>query len=558
MIINIILVVALVGVVLLSPRLHTKISSKRKKKVIRKLREQWGVKVKLHKQDIHLSRMFHNLKVTIYSGNNVYENSNDEHLLTDSNISDLDINNLFENLDNTHSKVGEQYLYYRLCRLQLSTSFLSNFESKIERYNSIKSNREEVQYLLLKLNEYGAYFLPQLFLGKKKQIPKWHWVTIVLSVLSVTCLIGVFFDLIFLFGVMFFFATNLAVHYWNKGQMVESIRSFSELKTLIKVAREIQQFEVLDKDDFDVSKLDSMTTYLNLIQTEERFLDGGIGDAIWSLLEYVKIYFLLEINAYFRCLKFIEDASDTIEEMYMYVGEIDAAISVANFRLQLPYYTDPDFTENKKEIIAEDVFHPLIKNCIANSVQVQDKSMLITGSNMSGKTTYIRAMAINAILSQTINTSISKKYIAPFFKIGTSIRIQDDIENGKSYFFEEVVRIGELVSGVDDKSVPHLFIIDEVFKGTNTKERVAASRAILSYLNQYNNIVMVATHDLELVTMLDDQFDLYHFEENVVDGKLMFDHKIKEGPLKTTNAITLLEVVGYPKEITQQARDLLS
>jgi DNA mismatch repair ATPase MutS len=104
----------------------------------------------------------------------------------------------------------------------------------------------------------------------------------------------------------------------------------------------------------------------------------------------------------------------------------------------------------------------------------------------------------------------------------------------------------------------NLFIMDEVFKGTNAVERIAAAKAILSYLNRFENIVMVATHDVELAQMLSEEYDQYHFTETIQDGKLVYDHTIHPGVLKSKNAIRFLELSGYPTEIIAEARELTS
>ena len=105
---------------------------------------------------------------------------------------------------------------------------------------------------------------------------------------------------------------------------------------------------------------------------------------------------------------------------------------------------------------------------------------------------------------------------------------------------------------------PHqnLFILDEVFKGTNTIERIASAKAILSYLNRKENIVVVSTHDIELADMLDNEYDLYHFTEIVENNELHFDHSIKAGQLRTRNAIKILELSNYPADIIREARQI--
>jgi DNA mismatch repair ATPase MutS len=137
----------------------------------------------------------------------------------------------------------------------------------------------------------------------------------------------------------------------------------------------------------------------------------------------------------------------------------------------------------------------------------------------------------------------------------SSIRIDDDVNEGKSYFFEEVKIMGSLLNEVNSGH-QNLFVLDEVFKGTNTVERVAAAKAILSYLNSANNLVMISTHDIELASMLTAEYDLYHFTETIEEDKLHFDHTIKSGPVKTRNAIRILELLKYPPEIIAEAKQI--
>jgi DNA mismatch repair ATPase MutS len=156
-------------------------------------------------------------------------------------------------------------------------------------------------------------------------------------------------------------------------------------------------------------------------------------------------------------------------------------------------------------------------------------------------------------LAQTINTCFADEYRSPVVKQFSSIRIDDNLFEGKSYYFQEVNIMSSLIAEVE-LSGQSLFVLDEVFKGTNTIERISAAKAILSYLNRSNNIVIVSTHDIELADMLDSEYDLYHFTETIENDELHFDHTIRSGPLKTRNAIKLLELADYPADIIAEAR----
>jgi DNA mismatch repair ATPase MutS len=192
---------------------------------------------------------------------------------------------------------------------------------------------------------------------------------------------------------------------------------------------------------------------------------------------------------------------------------------------------------------------------VANSITLIDKSVLLTGSNMSGKTTFIRAIGINAILAQTIGTCFAKECIMPPLRIFSAMRISDDLLNDKSYYFEEILTIKAMVEESQSETQA-LFLLDELFKGTNTVERIAAGKAVLSYLNKGQHIVFVATHDIELTVYLKDSFDLYHFTEVVENDKIAFDYKLRTGNLKTRNAIRILEINHYPIEVISEAKGL--
>jgi len=124
--------------------------------------------------------------------------------------------------------------------------------------------------------------------------------------------------------------------------------------------------------------------------------------------------------------------------------------------------------------------------------------------------------------------------------------------NDKSYYFEEVLTIKEMIQRSQMPGC-NLFLLDENFKGTNTIERISAGRAVLSYLNNADNIVFVSTHDIELAELLQETYELYHFSEQVDNNTVDFDFKLKEGKLKNRNAIRILEINEYPEQIIAEA-----
>jgi DNA mismatch repair ATPase MutS len=241
--------------------------------------------------------------------------------------------------------------------------------------------------------------------------------------------------------------------------------------------------------------------------------------------------------------------------LYKYVAEIDMLIAVQSVRVGLPHYSKPVFYTENKQMDLTDMFHPLIYNCVPNSIHTRtDEGVLITGSNMSGKTTFIRSIAINTLLAQTIYTTCTNGYKAPLLRLQTSIRTSDDLGEHKSYFQAEALSILDIINqSGGEEPVKSLIIIDEIFRGTNTIERIAAAKSVLTYLTDNKNFVFVSTHDLELAELLDNDYAVYSFEETVNDTRLIFDYKMKTGVLKNKNGIAILETIGYPETVVEDA-----
>ena len=175
---------------------------------------------------------------------------------------------------------------------------------------------------------------------------------------------------------------------------------------------------------------------------------------------------------------------------------------------------------------------------------------------MAGKTTFIKTLAINTILAQTLYFVLAKKTNIPQLIVRSSIIKADDIKGHKSYYYKEIEAILEFIKLSENRN-KYLFVIDEIFRGTNTIERVAAATSVLKHMG-VQNYVFVTTHDIELQELLSGIFEMYHFSEQVSDGRHYFDYKLKAGPCKSKNAIKLLEIKGYPSEIVAAAKKLAS
>jgi len=483
------------------------------------------------------------------------DNTDSYQVLSNRLCNDLDINQLFTFIDRTTSKVGQQYLYNKLRVIPKIHVNNTINEKIIDQFASNPDFRISVQLQLEKLNNYNANYITSIFQDKHIEPPTWFFLLKLLSFASILSLVLILFNSTFILVSLGLFIINLVFHYLNKSNLQEYVISVPQLLKLHAIAKELFKHDILKQINLQLNTsiniLDKVKNRISFFKFESKFT-GEFESIFWSVFELFKILFLLEPILLFGALKLLDTNRKEIEDVYIFVGEIDSLISIASLRKGLKQYCIPVIVNNNKTIDANEVYHPLINNCIANSIIVDKKSILLTGSNMSGKTSFIRTIGINTITALTLNTCFANCFSLPQMKIFTVIRISDDLLNDKSYYFEEVLAIKEMISQ-SDTDEPILFLLDEIFKGTNTIERISAGKAVLSYLTKGNNIVFVSTHDIELTDLLKNEYELYHFSEKVDDKTVDFDFKLKEGKLTNRNAIKILDINGYPKSIITEA-----
>jgi DNA mismatch repair ATPase MutS len=195
----------------------------------------------------------------------------------------------------------------------------------------------------------------------------------------------------------------------------------------------------------------------------------------------------------------------------------------------------------------------MITHPVANDLKTS-APILITGSNASGKSTYIKTAALCAILAQTICVTTAHSYRASAFRIYSSMAVTDNLNAGESYYIVEIKSLKRIfdAAGSNNKI---LCVIDEVLRGTNTVERIAASTEVLRALQDKGALCIAATHDIELCSLLSGPYTPYHFEEQLGEDDMTFDYKIKPGPAGTRNAINLLKLIGFDDAIVSRAHE---
>ncbi|WP_321368089.1 hypothetical protein [uncultured Draconibacterium sp.] len=481
------------------------------------------------------------------------DNSNTFQTLSDKTCNDLDFEELFMFLDRTHSKVGQQFLYQTLRTIPKSVN--NSDETLINHFFYDTDFRTSVQLQLEELKSTDAYYISTLFQEEHQKAPKWFFIIKILFVLSLASvlLIAVSEQIIFfLFGI---FIVNMVIHFWNKRNLYKYLSSVPQLLRLTKVAAELYKDERLATQNRGLGKslktISGVRKRLLFFRLEAK-MDNDLASLVAGFIELFKILFLVEPLFLFGVLKRLDSMRREMDDVFSFVGKIDVLLSIAALRHGATNYCIPTISAQPNKLQAKNLIHPLLPNCVENDINIDHKSVLLTGSNMSGKTTFIRAVGINVICGLTLNTCFAASFVMPRMRVFSAIRISDDLLNDKSYYFEEVLTIKTMLNAGKEE-VPNLFLLDEIFKGTNTIERISAGKAVLSSLAGESNIVLVSTHDIELADLLQDEYDLFHFSENVNHNTVDFDYRIKDGKLKTRNAIRILEINDYPENIIKEA-----
>ena len=242
----------------------------------------------------------------------------------------------------------------------------------------------------------------------------------------------------------------------------------------------------------------------------------------------------------FFMIAYYNKASNNIlelDDLFDSIAELECMMSFANLKIDNEVTSIPEISN---EMRCVGIYHPLVKNCVSNDFSLNG-GVVLTGSNMSGKTTFMRTLAINQILFNARSIVCAERFSSYDMKIFTSLRANDMLSEGISTFYAEILRMKEMNEAI--KSNKCLILVDEIFKGTNALERISASKKVISKFNDYNQNFIISTHDFELCDT--PNILNYHFNEDYdEENKITFDYKIKKGKCVSTNALYLLKASG--------------
>lgn len=232
------------------------------------------------------------------------------------------------------------------------------------------------------------------------------------------------------------------------------------------------------------------------------------------------------------------------------IGDAEALLSLAGFAYERPRDPFPEFSPEAALFLGEALGHPLLPtaNCVRNIVQLgqQQQVLIVSGSNMSGKSTLLRTIGINTVLAMAgAPVRASRLQLSPLM-IGASIRVNDSLQGGSSRFYAEITRLRKVADEASG-SIPLLFLLDELLQGTNSHDRAIGAEGLLRTLVERGAIGLVTTHDLALTAIVDilgERVHNVHFQDHLEAGKISFDYKLREGIVTKSNGLELMRSIG--------------
>ena len=463
---------------------------------------------------------------------------------------DLDLYRVFDQLNYTQSSIGAEALYQkmRLIKFQPEAS-LQELEDFFDHHPDL---RLKVQVVMNQLGKKNHNMARSIVANPGKQDSK-----IYLSLyIFLACLpvFSLFFLPFFKIQAMMVLVASATFNI-----IFSSIRNWSNKMRLDRVSYLVRIFASTEKlSHLAIPKQEALKQAVQPFK-KTKVISGILQSPTGSsdmeiILIYLNFLFLIPQIAQVYIYQQVRIHQKEAQEAINLLGELEVAISLLRHKRDVELVCHPYF---KKEggIKGKGIYHPLLTDPIANDVRFE-KNMVISGDNASGKSTYLKMVAINCILAQGLGFAYGESLELSYGHVMTSMDVSDDIEVGDSYFITESKTILRMIESLE-KSGFHYFFIDELFKGTNTIERIGSGLGIVRWLSRHDCLYMISSHDIELVAASGAVNDNYHFDSRYVDGEIVFDYQIKQGAAVTKNAVNTLKSLHFPSEITQTSQELI-
>ena len=474
--------------------------------------------------------------------------------LDDLTWNDLSMDQIYGKSCYCKSQIGEEYYYYMLRNPLKEWEKLEKLEEKI----SCFSEKEKViglqkkLELLGKIKKYSIFRYLDFLTECQKESNKIHYLGMLFFLLFFLIMkFHLLFSLVFLFILIFF---QIITYFKVKARLDPYLQSLRYLFQVTKCMKEILPLlpREWEEERTEIIKI------LPLLEKSKKnsffLLSYGrmSGQGLELILDYVRMIFHIDIIKFNQMIHLLVQRKEELFTLYYILGKLDACIGIAEFRNTLNVWTRPEKNEEGSFKI-EGGYHFLLDDPVSNSL-VAKQPILLTGSNASGKSTFLKMIGVNIVMAQSINTCTAVIFQYPMGSLYTCLSVKDSLKNKESYYMAEIKAIKRILDSKEENEAI-ICIMDEVLRGTNTVERIAASTEILHHMAHKGFFVFAATHDFELTKTLEKEYEQYHFEERIKENDILFSYLLLPGKAESTNAIDLLSFIGYDKEIVKNARD---
>ncbi len=471
----------------------------------------------------------------------------DPFYVDDTTWKDLDLDDVYRRLNTCSCTAGEQYLYYML-RRPMDQDTYRRQEELLRLTERDPQRRQRLQGILGRIGCRRTVSVTEAF-HPQKQSGIWLGIYILLAVLFPVSLAGMV--LLGRAGILLpvlSVALNGMVHEFRAHRCAQEIGTVNYYSSLVVSLRKIQKLKDGELDGF----LEEAYGHLKPLHAVIR---SGPVTTLISTSDFAALFmmlFLMDLISFERLKKKLAKYHGHLLAIHDAVGQLDASMAVAAYRegTECCAFPQIDYGADHAYLKAEGLVHPLIQDAVPNNADLE-QPLLITGSNASGKSTYLKAAALCALMAQTLCTCTCKAYAASPFRIYTSMALADNLLAGESYFIVEIKSLKRILDDHEEGFV--LCAVDEVLRGTNTIERIAASAEILKAFAARGFLCLIATHDAELCGLVGEGWRKAHFEETVTEREILFDYQLKPGPAESRNAIRLLKLLGFDEAIVSAA-----
>lgn len=484
--------------------------------------------------------------------NNGLEYQNPQHAFS----YDLDLfgaNSIFQFINRTGTFLGKEALAHQLQEIPTKEHILEKQQAVKELADKL-TFRQHFQTLSLLA---GTTSKEDMAIKKwtesvsEKPKPFMRFFAVLVPLLLAVAIIGSYFNVHPVFSklTVFFFTLNLLfIGYFSQQILKEIGKSDKIANSLLQYSKMLKAFET---EKFQSVYLNNLQNQLKSNQKKAQQIVTELANHFEKLNTIANLFVFILLNGTFqyhfwvyrKLLTWKKNHQNDLWQFMEIIGEVEALNSLANFAYNNPEYNYPEITSN--QIMFKELGHPLISKSkrVRNTIDFNQKRFVIlTGSNMSGKSTFLRTVGINLVLSYAGAPIDAAKAVIYPLPLWVSMRLTDSLSDSESFFFAEVKRLKQIVTEAEKQ--PIFVLLDEILKGTNSDDKKTGTVGVIEKLHNLNVTGMIATHDLEVCETTNNHLETMEnkcFEVEIINNELHFDYKLKSGICQNKNATFIMK-----------------